>query len=171
MDKILRGGQGNTSATENLKQESPLSETRLPSNVLENVGKEIASFVQRGDRTLKLQLKPVELGTVTIEMDTKENILKLSIVAETSSAKEMFLANHSDLRRILDGHGIKLEALDVQMNNDSDQSMANENHNSGRQNQRGSRQFNGIDSVMDEGEGQQSHPMRLNKDASLDLLA
>ncbi len=168
-EKILMAGQGNTSATETLKQESTLSETRLPSNVLENVGKEIASFLQRGDRILKIQLKPVELGTVTIEMDTKENVLKLSIVAETSSAKEMFLANHSDLRRILEGHGVKLETLDVQTNSNFDQSLANGSHDSSRQNQRWGSRFARMGTVDDD-EVQHVQSMGVNKDALLDLL-
>ena len=169
-EKILMTGQGNTSTTESLKSATTLSDSQLPSNVVENVGKEISSFLQRGDRILKLQLKPVELGTVTIEMDTKENILKLSIVAQTSAAKELFLANHNDLRRVLEGHGVKLEGLNVQMNSDFDQSMAKENHDFSGQNQGANKQFSGIESVMDDEETQQVQPMRINKDGLLDLL-
>ena len=169
-EKISMAGQGNTSTTEPLKSVTTLSDSQLPSNVVENVGKEISSFLQRGDRILKLQLKPVELGTVTIEMDTKENILKLSIVAQTSAAKELFLANHNDLRRVLEGHGVKLEGLNVQMNSDFDQSMAKENHDFSGQNQGANKQFSGIESVMDDEETQQVQPMRINKDGLLDLL-
>jgi len=171
-EKFSMAGQGNTSSstTEPLKPMTTLSDSQFPSNVIENVGKEISSFLQRGDRILKLQLKPHELGTVTIEMDTKENIVKLSVVAQTSAAKEMFLANHNDLRRVLEGHGVKLEGLNVQMNSNFDQSTANGNHNFSGQNQGANRPFSGIESVVDDLETQQVQPMRFNKDGLLDLL-
>jgi len=169
-EKNIMAGQGNTSTTESLKPMTTLADNQLPSNVVESVGKEIFSFLQRGDRILKFQLKPLELGTVTIEMDTRENIVKLSVVAQTSAAKELFMSNHNDLRRVLEEHGVKLEGLDLQMSSDFDQSMANENHNFDRQNQGGNRKFRGIESVMDDGEIQQVQSMRVNKDGVLDLL-
>ncbi len=162
-------GQDRTNSTHSLTQAEQATDTRWPSNVVETVGKEIAAFLQRGDRILKLQLKPAELGTVNIEMDTKENVVKLSIVAETSSAKEMFLSNHNELRRVLEGHGVKLESLDVQMNNSFDQSLANGDQHSARQNQRWGSRFTRTGTV-DDGEVQQVQPMKVNRDALLDLM-
>ncbi len=87
----------------------------LPAVVMNQVGKEIASFLQRGERIFTLQLKPPELGMVTIEMDVRENVLKMSVVAETSSAKDMLHANYVDLRRVLEGFGVRVESFDVQL--------------------------------------------------------
>jgi flagellar hook-length control protein FliK len=87
----------------------------LPAAVMNQVGKEIASFLQRGERIFTLQLKPPELGMVTIEMDVRENVLKMSVVAETSSAKDMLHASYVDLRRVLEGFGVRVESFDVQL--------------------------------------------------------
>ena len=162
-------GRESTNTTYSFAQGEQVSDTRWPPNVVETVGKEIAAFLQRGDRILKLQLKPAELGIVNIEMDTKDNVVKLSIVAESSSAKELFLANHNDLRRVLEGHGVKLESLDVQMNNSFDQSLANGDHHSARQNQRWGSQLTRMGTV-DDGEMQHHQPIRMNRDTLLDLM-
>ena len=97
----------------------------LPSAVVNQVGKEIAGFLQRGNRIFTLQLKPPELGTVNIEMDVKKNVLKLSVVTETSSARDMLQANYVDLKRVLEGYGVRVESFDVQLNTSLNQASAN----------------------------------------------
>lgn len=97
----------------------------LPSAVVNQVGKEIAGFLQRGHRIFTLQLKPPELGTVNIEMDVKENVLKLSVVTETSSAKDMLQSNYVDLKRVLEGYGVRVESFDVQLNTSLNHASAN----------------------------------------------
>lgn len=97
----------------------------LPSAVMDQVGKEIASFLQRGERVFTLQLKPPELGMVNIEMDVKENVLKMIVVAETSSAKDMLQANYVDLRRTLEGFGVRVESFDVQMSQNQNHASTN----------------------------------------------
>ncbi len=161
--------QTNASTANSLSQKDDSPVPRFPPHVVETVGKEIATFLQRGDRILKLQLKPAELGTVNIEMDTKENVVKLSIVAETSSARELFLSNHNELRRVLEGHGIRLENLDVQMNDTSGQSMSNGNHQSARQqDQRWGSRFSRMGTEVDDGDT--ILPMGQEKESLLDLL-
>ena len=168
-DRFSMLNQTNTSSANSVSQRKNATATRFPPNVVETVGKEIAAFLQRGDRILKLQLKPAELGTVNIEMDTKENVVKLSIVAETSSARELFLSNHNELRRVLEGHGVRLENLDVQVNDGHGQSMADGNNGSDRQqNQRWGTRFARMDIVDDSGDT--ILPMRQNNDGLLDLL-
>lgn len=168
-ERLSMATQSNASTVPFFSQKENTSGTVFPPNVVETVGKEIAAFLQRGERMLRIQLKPAELGTVNIEMDTKENVIKLSIVPETSSARELFLSNHNELRRVLEGHGIRLENLEIQMNDGFAQSMANGDHQSARQrNQRWGTRFarmgkreDGADSIS---------PMGQNKDSLLDLL-
>jgi hypothetical protein len=145
----------------------------VPSSVVNQVGKEIAGFVQRGDRFFTLQLKPPELGMVKIEMDVKENLLKMSIVTETGSAKEMLQANYADLRRVLEGYGVKVETFDIQLGTSLNQSAANgdsplnqQNHHPGRF----GKNFNSTGQA-DNSDSEPPPAPPLRKDGLVDLLA
>ena len=98
--------------------------TPLPTYLLDQVGKQISRSILRGDRVVRLQLKPPELGRVKIKIDMKENALKLGILAEHRSVKELLLSNIQELREALVSQGIKLENIDIQINTGFGQSMA-----------------------------------------------
>jgi flagellar hook-length control protein FliK len=96
----------------------------LPTYLIDQVGKQISRSILRGDRIVRLQLKPPELGRVKISIDIKDNVLKLGMIAEHSSVKELLLSNAHELREALVSQGIKLENIDIQINAGFGQSMA-----------------------------------------------
>jgi flagellar hook-length control protein FliK len=96
----------------------------LPTYLIDQVGKQISRSILRGDRIVRLQLKPPELGRVKIRIDIKDNVLKLGMIAEHSSVKELLLSNVHELREALVSQGIKLENIDIQINAGFGQSMA-----------------------------------------------
>ena len=55
----------------------------LPSYLVDQVGKQIARSILRGDRSVRLQLKPPELGRMKVNIDFNDNTLKLGMVTET----------------------------------------------------------------------------------------
>jgi hypothetical protein len=91
----------------------------LPAQLIDRVGRQISRSLRRGDRIIRIQLKPPELGTVKVAMDLKENVLKLGMIIENSSVKELMLANANELRDALIEQGVKLEKIDVQIGNHS----------------------------------------------------
>ena len=97
----------------------------LPAYVMDQVGRQISRSILRGERVIRLQLRPPELGVLKIEMDIKDNILKLWMITENSSVKELLLSNAHELREALVGQGVKLDRLDIQINYNFDQSLAN----------------------------------------------
>ena len=97
----------------------------LPAYVMDQVGKQISRSILRGERVIRLQLRPPELGVLKVEMDIKDNILKLWMVTENSSVKELLLSNAHELREALVGQGVKLDRLDIQINYNFDHSLAN----------------------------------------------
>ena len=97
----------------------------LPAYLINQVGKQISRSILRGERIIRLQLKPPELGTLRVEMDIKDNILKLGMITENSSVKELLLSNIHELREALVEQGVKLERIDIQINYNFDQSLAN----------------------------------------------
>ena len=96
----------------------------LPAYLVEQIGKQISRSILRGDRIVRLQLKPPDLGRLKINIDIKDNVLKLAMIAEHSSVKELLLSNVHELRGALVSQGIKLENIDIQINTGFGQSLA-----------------------------------------------
>ncbi|MEA1949364.1 MAG: flagellar hook-length control protein FliK [Thermodesulfobacteriota bacterium] len=96
----------------------------LPAYLVDQVGKQISRSILRGDRIVRLQLKPPDLGRVKINIDIKDNVLKLGMIAEHSAVKELLLSNVHELRGALVSQGIKLENIDIQINYGFGQSLA-----------------------------------------------
>ena len=65
------------------------------------------------------------MGIVKLEMQLTDNQLSLSVAAENRSVKELLLSNMHELRETLQSQGIRIDKLDIQLNNDFDQSLAN----------------------------------------------
>ncbi len=106
------------------ESERPAARSFLPGYLVEQVGRQIARSLLGGKRVVRLQLRPPELGAVKVEMDIKEDVLRLGMITENSSVKELLLSNAHELKDALVEQGVKLERLDVQINHDSNQSLA-----------------------------------------------
>jgi flagellar hook-length control protein FliK len=96
----------------------------LPNYVTHQVGKSLVRAISQGENSLKIQLKPPELGRLVMHIDNTGNSMKVSIITETHAAREMLTANVNDLRTVLSNAGISLESFDVDMNSNFRQSMA-----------------------------------------------
>jgi len=97
----------------------------LPTYLVDQVGRQLSRALLKGDRVIRLRLKPPELGTLKIEMDIKDNVLRLDMIVENSSVKELLLSNVHELRNALTEQGVKIEGLDVQVGHDFNRSLAN----------------------------------------------
>ena len=108
-----------------VKQNQGTARNPLPAYLINQVGKQISRSMLRGDRVFRLQIRPPELGAVKIEMDIKGDVLRLGIVAENSSVKELLLSHVNELRDTLIEQGMKIEKLDVQINQGFNHSLTN----------------------------------------------
>jgi flagellar hook-length control protein FliK len=115
----------------------------LPAYVTHQVGRGIVRAVNQGESSLTLQLKPPELGRLSMTIDHHSTGIKVSIVTENQSARDMLASNINELKSALSSAGISLESFDVDMNSDFRQSMANAgNQTGGRKN--GNKQGSGL---------------------------
>lgn len=96
----------------------------LPNYVTHQVGKSLVRAISQGENSLKIQLKPPELGRLVMHIDNTGNSMKVSIITETHAAREMLTTNVNELRTVLSSAGISLESFDVDMNSNFRQSMA-----------------------------------------------
>ena len=96
----------------------------LPDFVTRQVGKSIVRAVNTGDDTIRMQLKPPELGRVYMSIDHNGNSMKVSVITEHQSAKDILTANVNEIKTMLSSSGISLESFEVDMSSDFKQSMA-----------------------------------------------
>jgi flagellar hook-length control protein FliK len=109
----------------------------MPTYVMNQVEKSIVRAVNQGENTLKLQLKPAELGRLVMTIDNVGNSMKVSITTENPVAKDILNAHVNELKTVLAAAGISLDKFDVDMNSDFRQSMTdakNQSNTSNREN-------------------------------------
>ncbi len=132
---IPHGSKSSTSAQaiNTVKQHPDPVREFFPAYLIDQVGKQISRSILRGEKVIRLQLKPPDLGVLKVEVDIKGNILKLGMIAENSSIKELLLSNVHELREALVEQGVKLDRLDIQINYNSGQSLANSKEGQGQE--------------------------------------
>ncbi len=108
----------------------------MPTYVMNQVEKSIVRAVNQGENTLKIQLKPAELGRLVMTIDNVGNSMKVSITTENLVAKDILNAHVNELKTVLATAGISLDKFDVDMNSDFRQSMADTKNQSNNFNQK-----------------------------------
>ena len=156
----------------NAKHQPEISRDLLPVHLINQVGRQVSRSILRGERVIKLQLHPPELGGMKVDVDIKDNILKLGVIIENSSVKELLLSNAHELRQALVEQGVKLEKLDIQISYNSGQTLTNPKESS-KQNQRWGKRTNSISLIGENGSEQPQIMQRimLTGDRLLDLMA
>ena len=157
------------SKTANLEKPPPTSaKSFLPAYVVDQVGKQIARSLLKGNRVIQLQLKPPDLGTIKVVLDMQHDSLKLEMVIENASVKELLKSNIHELRASLVEQGVKLAKVDVQINYDFGQSPSN-SQESFKGPQQGNQGLNGEPAVA-ENEGEDSQTESLSSPQNDHLL-
>jgi flagellar hook-length control protein FliK len=120
------------------------SETRtLPGYLLDQVSRQIVRLRTAGENEITLQLKPPHLGRMKLNVEHTSGGIKVGIVVESATAKEMLLSHTNELKAALGDQGLRLDKIDVGIQNDFGRSMAQADRDfsrsggqSGRQNDR-----------------------------------
>lgn len=141
-------------------------ETPILHAQLENPLVELAAKVEhlREPQTVKLRLRPEELGTVEIKIErAATGELKAHLQTETETARQIISENLSHLRDALQQSGFKVDRLDVSCNAFTNSNLGN---NSGQttQDQKFENYINGsidVDSSHDETNASLIDPNRL----------
>jgi flagellar hook-length control protein FliK len=135
-------------------EDAKLPVRTLPAYVLNQVSRQMVRSYQNGEREIRLQLNPPNLGRLQMHIDNTGQMLRVQIVAEQQSTQELLLSHAGDLKSILSEQGFRLEKIDVQFDQFFDQSLSNERQESGRSNGRRQRgrggQMNRDANVLDE---------------------
>jgi flagellar hook-length control protein FliK len=144
----------------------------IPLYVVNQVARQISLSLQRGENRLRLQLKPPQLGVIQIDMDMKNSVLKIGMITEHNAVKEFLVSSIQELRDSLVQHGVKLERIDIHVNYDFGQSMAQaQRGQNGFQRQR-QEQRGGLDGGAANCDvSETTTPRIIRADALIDLVA
>ncbi len=108
----------------------------LPNFVSQQVSKSLVRAINQGENTLRIQLKPPELGRLLISIDNTGSHIKINVITENSAAREVLASSVNDLRTVLSNSGVNLERFEVYMSSDFRQSMADAKNQAGDFNRR-----------------------------------
>ena len=108
----------------------------MPTYVMNQVEKSIVRAINQGENTLKIQLKPAELGRLVMTIDNMGDSMKVSITTENHTAKDILASHVNELKTVLAAVGISLDKFDVDMNSDFKQSMTDTKNQSGNSNRK-----------------------------------
>jgi flagellar hook-length control protein FliK len=155
---------------------SPQTEAHVPSRSVplylsNQIGRQLSMSLKNGDNQLKLQLKPPELGSLRVEMEVSNNVLKIGMTADRQATKEILLSHVNELKQALGEHGIKVEKVDIQISYNFNESAPDDkgysaNESSGKKGRHGL-----ASSLLDAEDGLEDSENISRNDSSLDLMA
>ena len=160
---------GRVSVSETFAKQGPRP---LPLHVIDQVGRQLGLALKRGDNQVRIQLKPPQLGSIQLDMTLKDNMLKVAMIAEHHSVKEVLMSHVHELREALVEQGVELQKIDVEINHNFGRSMANAHRNlNGPHSGRG-----GLTSVSSAAENapmgtDETTPAHIRSDALVDMFA
>ncbi len=144
----------------------------LPMHVMYQVSRQVIKAVQANQQQLQLQLKPAQLGRLQMNIDQSGDALKIHIIAEQQSARDMLLSQTSELRSTLADQGLRLEKIDVQVHQDFDQAMAHARQDHRRRGRKNNPGFQtGENATGDPEEFEPANTTNRRSVSGLDLLA
>ncbi|MBU0995513.1 MAG: flagellar hook-length control protein FliK [Proteobacteria bacterium] len=123
----------------------------LPTYVMDQVGRQIIRSVNNGENEIRLQIKPPHLGRLHMTIDHTSDGIKISILAEHRTTKDLILSSTSELKVAIMDQGIHINEIDVQVSSDFQQAMQDMNQKSkekGRGQEESEDNHNGNDADM-----------------------
>ena len=96
----------------------------LPAYVVRQVGEQMVQMVRQQLSSLRLTLRPPELGQLNLELSVKDGVVRVTMLAETAAAKSALDSGLEQLKYVLAQQGLKTERLEVLVNPDAQQEQA-----------------------------------------------
>lgn len=100
--------------------------------IYHQVGRKMVWSVQNGEERIKLTLDPPRLGNLYMEVTKEKEMVRATLWAESPVTKELLEAHRTELRRILEEGGFRLERFDVFVQQGADRFMERKEHSFSR---------------------------------------
>jgi flagellar hook-length control protein FliK len=126
----------------------------FPQYLLDQVSRQILRSRLANESDIQIQLNPPSLGRLKMSIENTAEGLKVSIIAESQSARDMLMSNSGDLKTALMDQGVRLEKINVEIQADFNQTMADTRQ--GSEGFDGRRRFSGSNRIRVESEPTES---------------
>ncbi len=146
-----------------LKNRAPKAKT-LPAYVTQQVSKSLVRAINQGENSFKIQLKPPELGRILLTIQNNGNSIRVSIMTENQTAKDILGSNVHEIKTILSNSGVTLEDFEVDMNSNFRQSMADAKNQARSFGKRNKNKENGLPGSNNGDQMDDSNNLRENLD-------
>jgi flagellar hook-length control protein FliK len=122
--------------SDNLAQQLPTLSAPIDDSPLTGqVVRGLSAMVNQRGGTMNLRLDPPDLGQLRIQMTVARGVVTAEFHATTPQAHELLERNMAALRSTLEGHGLTVERLNVQVAAPTSQQMTRDDSNANTSNQ------------------------------------
>lgn len=92
-----------------------------PSDVVQQIVRQMNGSIQNGQSTMKVQLHPQDLGSIEIQLVNSGHGISVTVSAEQASTGKMLQGQADQLRQALQDSGIQLSSLNINQHGQSSQ--------------------------------------------------
>jgi len=96
----------------------------VPTYMNDQISRQISMGLKNGNKQMTLQLKPPQLGSLQLDMEIQNDVLKISMATEKQATREMLLSHINELKDSLAQQGIKVDKVDIEINYNFNESLA-----------------------------------------------
>ncbi len=101
----------------------------LPTHVMNQVNRQMARSLVNGSDNIIINLKPAHLGRLQVNLENSTGSMRVSVIAESQTTKEILASHAQELKSILSEQGIKVEKVNVELSSNFDQFNGNNKEN------------------------------------------
>jgi flagellar hook-length control protein FliK len=101
-----------------------MPERPVPYYMNQQIGRQLASAIRNNENHVRIQLRPPHLGTVRLDLEVQNNILKVGMATDNQLTRDILVSHVNELKDALTEQGIVIDDVDIQINYDLGQSLA-----------------------------------------------
>ena len=107
--------------TQNIETQFRTTEARSTANVFQQTLNNLETMLNSGQKFIRIQLHPENLGGVELRITSQGGALQIAIIADTAVAQQALERHAQELQQVLQQAGVNLSGLTVGQRNSSEQ--------------------------------------------------
>ena len=154
-----------------LTRDTPQAQEALRSQALHQIVQKASVHLQNGQSEVRIELKPEFLGQIRLQIVTENHQVTLRVFTEFPFVKDLIEHNIQQLRAELQQHGLKMDVLDVSVNDGSRYAAGGQSHSGqSKAGAAGSRSAFKTPGDLQEAEAAQATPVRRLGNSAIDCF-
>ena len=103
-----------------------MPERPVPYYLNQQIGRQLANAIRNNDNQVRIQLRPPHLGTLQLDLEVQNNVLRVGMATDNQITRDILVSHVNELKDALSEQGIRIDDVDIQINYDLGQSLAND---------------------------------------------